>query len=264
MNFLIEKILAEKRAEIKRLRAAHSPIRRGNDLHPIRNFKEAISLPNAVSLIAEIKFHSPSEGIIRENGNPVSLARIYQRAGAVAVSVVTDKRFFGGDLGHLPLVRRAISLPVLRKDFIIDELQVKESFTWGADAVLLIARILSLQKLKSLLEITQDLGMVALTEVHDEEDLMKAIDGEAEIIGINNRNLDTFEVDLDTTRKLAPRVPEGKVLVCESGIRKREDIRSIKPLGVHGFLIGTALMKSENLEMTARELAGETAGHGQD
>ena len=148
-------------------------------------------------------------------------------------------------------------MPVPRKDFIIDEIQVRESYLYGADAVLLIARILSGQELKELLALCQGLGLAPLTEVHDGYDLEKAIDCGAEIIGINNRDLDTFEVNLRTTLDLAPMIPAGHIIVSESGIRDREDLKILKEVGVHAVLVGTCLMKSEDIGMKARELAGD-------
>jgi len=162
----------------------------------------------------------------------------------------------------LPRLKGAISLPVLRKDFIIDEVQVKESFLYGADALLLIARILSVKKLLALLKMCRELGMAPLTEVHDRQDLDKALDCGAEIIGINNRDLDTFEVDLRTTFELAPLVPEGCITVSESGISSAGDIRLLKKCGVNAVLAGTSLMKSENIRLKTQELvlAGQGSG----
>ena len=186
---------------------------------------------------------------------------MYQEAGAAAISLLTDKRFFSGDLNDLPRLKGAVSLPILRKDFIIDEIQIRESFSKGADAVLLIARILSKEQLKKLLHTCQELGLAALTEVHDRHDLEKAIDCGAGIIGINNRNLDTLEVDLRTTLELAPLVPDKPVIISESGIKNGEDLQSLRRAGIHAVLVGTCLMKSEDIGNKARELveAGNNA-----
>jgi len=195
MHSRLKEILAEKRKEVDRLKKRGISPLRGDDVLPARDFRGAISVPDEIGLIAEIKFASPSAGIIRKKIDPLTIGRMYEEAGAAAISLLTDKKFFQGDLDHLPPLKRAISLPILRKDFIIDEIQVKESSLWGADAILLIARILSGQQLKKLLHTCQELGLAALTEVHDKDDLQKAIECGAEIIGINNRDLDTFKVD---------------------------------------------------------------------
>jgi indole-3-glycerol phosphate synthase len=170
------------------------------------------------------------------------------------LSLITDKRFFKGDQEQLPHLKKEISLPVLRKDFIIDEVQVKESFLYGADALLLIARILSVSKLRTLLKMCKELDMAPLTEVHDRRDLYKALDCGAEIIGINNRDLDTFKVDLHTTLELAPLVPGRCVTVSESGISSVNDIRLLKKCGVNAVLVGSSLMKSDNIMLKTQEL----------
>jgi len=260
MHSRLEVILAEKRKEVDRLKKRGLSTTRDNDIPPIRDFKAAISLLGRTGLIAEIKFASPSAGVIREKTDPLSIARIYEEAGAAAVSLLTDERFFGGELGQLPRLKRGISLPILRKDFIIDEVQVKESFLYGADAVLLIARILSRQQLKELLVICRELGLASLTEVHDRHDLEKAIDCGADIIGINNRDLDTFDVDPRVTLELAPLVPERCIAVSESGISSREDIRLFRKYGVRAVLTGTSLMQSDDIKMKAQELV--QAGDG--
>jgi len=230
------------------------PTNRGNDVPPIRGFKRAISVPNKVGLIAEIKFASPSAGIIRENTDPLTIGQMFEEAGAAAISLLTDKRFFRGDLNHLPRLKKAVSLPILRKDFIIDEIQVRESFSCGADAILLIARILSRQQLKELLDACEELGLAALTEVHDRDDLKRALECGAEIIGINNRNLDTFEVDLNTSLKLAPLVPDRHIVVSESGIGNGKEIRALKSSGVRAVLVGSVIMKSDDVAGKVREL----------
>jgi indole-3-glycerol phosphate synthase len=243
MDSRLAEILAEKHEEVDRLKKRGVPRNRDNDVPPIRDFKGAISAPKRINLIAEIKSASPSTGIIRGKVDPLKIGQIYEEAGAAAISLLTDKRFFRGDLRHLPGLKKATSLPILRKDFIVDEIQVRESFLWGADAILLIARILS-----------QRLGMAALTEVHDRNDLSKAIECGAEIIGINNRDLDTFKVSLKTTLEMAPLVPKGHVVVSESGIKNGNDIRLLMRSGVHAVLVGTGLMKSLDIGKKVRDL----------
>ena len=254
MHSRLIEILAHKRKEIAALR------RRGSWEHarqaplPVRDFKEALCSRKQIRVIAEIKFASPSAGPIREKTDPVSIGRIYEDAGAAAISLLTDDRFFKGDVRDLPYLKKSVSLPILRKDFILDPCQVSESFSYGADAILLIARILSETQLKELLCMTRELGMAAVTEVHDASDILKAMEAGADIIGINNRNLDTFSVDLGTTLKLAPLVPEDRIFVSESGISSAKDLRLLKKVGVNAVLVGTHLMGSPNLKEATKAL----------
>lgn len=254
-------ILAEKKKEVARLKKSGIPVNGDNGLSHT-NFAGAISVPNRIGLIAEIKFASPSAGTIRKKGDPISIGRVYEGAGAAAVSLLTDKRFFGGELDQLPRLKRAISLPILRKDFIIDAIQVRESFLFGADAILLIARILSQGQLKDLLAAALEFGLASLTEIHDRDDLEKAVECGAQIIGINNRDLDTFKVDIKTTLDLAPLVPKSCVLISESGIASKGDIQRLNGTGVNAVLVGTSLMKSNNLLAKTRELADAGKGNG--
>jgi indole-3-glycerol phosphate synthase len=256
MHSKLKEILAEKEREVHGLKEEGLTRKDEDHLSPIRDFKGALSAPGKMNLIAEIKFASPSAGVIHENVDPLSIARMYEEAGAAAISLLTDQKFFGGDLKNLPLLKEAISLPILRKDFILDAIQIEESFRWGADAILLIARILTREQLSEFLGLCRTFGMEALTEVHDQEDLDKALDCEAEIIGINNRDLDTFEISLNTTLELAPRIPKGHVRVSESGINGGEDVHPLKKVGVQAILVGTSLMQSQNIGEKARELAG--------
>jgi indole-3-glycerol phosphate synthase len=254
MNSRLAEIIAEKHREVHRLKKVGPPRNGIRDVSPVRDFRGAISVPNRVNLIAEIKFASPSMGIIRKEGDPLLIGQTYEEAGAAAISLLTDKRFFKGDLESLPRLKKAVSLPVLRKDFIVDEIQVRESFIYGADAILLIVHLLSQQQLKSLMNLCKDLGMVALVEVHDREDLEKALECEAEIIGINNRNLETFEVDLSTTVELVPLVPNRHIIVSESGISNGNDIQVLMRSRVQAVLVGSSIMKSDDVLGKAREL----------
>jgi indole-3-glycerol phosphate synthase len=251
MHHRLLEILTEKQNEVARLKKIMS-FKGDNNLPALRDFKAAIVVPQRISLVAEIKFASPSAGLIREKGDPTAIARIYEKAGATAISLLTDKRFFQGDLNQLPHLKRAISLPILRKDFIIDAVQVQQAFFYGADAILLIARILSHQQLAKLISLCRELGMAPLIEVHDRDDLEKAIACNAEIIGINNRDLDSFKVDINTTSEMAPLVPDNCIVVSESGIENGGDILSLKGTGIHAVLVGSALMRSN-------DLAGKTA-----
>ena len=263
MNSRLVEILEEKHREVEALkRNAFKQKGRLKGLEEevptIRDFKGAISREDRVSLIAEIKFASPSVGPIRDKTDPVDIGKVYEGAGASAISLLTDKKFFSGDIRDLIPLKKAISLPILRKDFIIDECQIEESRVYGADAVLLIAGLLSLESLKTLHAACRDAGMAALTEVHNREDLEKAIESGAEIIGINNRDLNTFEVRLDTTFGLAPLIPKDRVIVSESGIQDGKDIRMLGGMGIRAALVGSALMASDSLAEKTKELV--TAG----
>ena len=254
MNPRLARILSEKRNEVDKLKKRGLLVSKGKNIPPIRDFKGAISVPGRMGLIAEIKFASPSAGIICEKTDPLSIGQKYEDAGAAAISLLTDRRFFKGELEQLPRLKKAVSLPILRKDFIIDEIQVIESFLYGADAILLIVRLLPQQLLEDLLEACKALGMVAVVEVHDRRDIKKAMGCRTEIIGINNRNLDTFEVDLRTTLELAPLVADKYIVVSESGIRDDRDIRLLKRTRTQAVLVGSSIMKSDNVLMKAREL----------
>ena len=253
MHRRLNEILAHKRDEVTRLKRS-MPENRNKERLPIRDFKAAISIPKQISLIAEIKFASPSAGLIREKADPEVIGRIYEEAGAAAISLLTDQRFFKGDLAQLPHLKKGISLPILRKDFIIDAIQIWEAFVYGADALLLIARILSQQQLAEYIKVCRELGMASLTEVHSNEDLEKAVASGAEIIGINNRDLDSFIVDMDTTFELAPLIPNQCVGVSESGISGEEDIIALKTTSIHAVLVGSTLMRSKHLGSKTQQI----------
>jgi indole-3-glycerol phosphate synthase len=250
----MQEILTHKLSEVGELRKRGLPTHRGDDLPPLRDFRAAKSTPGRIRLIAEIKFASPSAGVIRKHEDPCAIGLVYEEAGAAAISFLTDSRFFGGSLEELPRLKRTVSLPILRKDFIIDPIQVKESLLYGADAILLIARILSREKLKQLLALSEELGLTPLTEVHDPQDLDKAVDCGAEVIGINNRNLDTFEVHLQTTIDLVPRIPKKRLIVSESGIANPADMQWLRRIGIHAALVGTSIMKSRDMASKLKKL----------
>jgi indole-3-glycerol phosphate synthase len=253
MHHKLAKILVEKQKEVAALKA-NFPCSADSEPHPRRDFKAAIAAEDRINLIAEIKFASPSAGLISTGTDPVAFGRIYEKAGAAAVSLITDRHFFQGDPGVLPRLKKAVALPVLRKDFIIDETQVRESRCCGADALLLIVRILTRRQLAELICMCREFHMTPLTEIHDERDLDKALACGAEIIGINNRDLDTFEIDTRTTLELAPLVPNDCIVVSESGIENAEDIVSIKKAGIHAVLVGTALMRNNDPAAKTEEL----------
>ncbi len=211
---------------------------------PVRNFRAALRGP-FVRIIAEIKRASPSEGNIAELFDPRGLAQDYAGGGAAAISVLTEEDYFQGCLLYLRRARSYMALPVIRKDFLTDPYQIVQARVWRADAVLLIATILEVNQLQDLLDLTHELGMEALVETHDEDDMFKALSVGAPVIGVNNRNLKTMEIDLGQTERLAKLVPPETILVSESGIHGREDIERLAPMGVDAVLIGTVLMKSE-------------------
>jgi len=208
-----------------------------------------------VRLIAEVKKASPSKGLICPDLDPVRLAKSYADNGAAAISVLTESRYFQGSLEHLAAIRRELEeIPLLRKDFIFDPYQVYESRAYGADALLLIVSILSNEQLKELLSLSHRLGMQCLVEVHNEAELESALLGGARIIGINNRNLGSFAVDLSTTKRLRPLVPPGRIVVSESGIRNRADVQSLREWGVDAILVGEALVTASDVAAKMREL----------
>lgn len=207
-----------------------------------------------IRLISELKRASPSKGVFRDDFDAEAILIAYEQSPAVALSILTDAPFFQGSLDYLPLARRLTSKPLLRKDFLLDAYQVYEARAYGADAVLLIVAALTLNKLRYLLSLTQDLGMDALVEVHTEEELKTALRVGSTCIGINNRNLQTFEVDLNTTLRLRKLIPEDCIVVSESGIETREQVRTLEDAGIDAILVGETLMKSDDPIAKACEL----------
>jgi len=243
----LEEILRVKRVEIEQLRPRAEELDRQalvrNDFRGFRSIlKRSDGKP---ALIAEIKKASPSAGVIAQSFDPIAIARRYQRAGAEAISILTDEQFFQGKLDHLIDVRRAVSLPLLRKDFILDELQIAESAAAGADAILLIVAALDQKELVDLCKAAANYQLETLVEVHTMEELDRAVDAKVKIIGINNRDLATFDVDLNVTEKLSAQVPDEVVLVSESGIKSAEDVVRIQACGVDAILVGEALVRGE-------------------
>jgi len=258
MPDILARICAAKRAEIAELtdgvRCAFE--KAAEQQPPPRGFRAALSMMGTVSLIAEVKKASPSAGVIRADFDPVALARAYERAGAACVSVLTDRQFFQGDPAFLSRIREALALPLLRKDFILDPVQVTESRALGADACLLIVAALEPQALRRLTDAVRALGMDALIEVHSEDEMALALAAGADLIGINNRDLRTFTVSLEVTERLAPLAPEDVVLVAESGIKTRADVERLKACGISAVLVGETLMRSEDVEAATRALVG--------
>jgi indole-3-glycerol phosphate synthase len=243
----LDEILRVKRLEVEALRP------RARDLHEqaltrndFRSFHSALTRPDKKpAVIAEIKKASPSAGVITTSFDPVAIAKNYEQNGTDAISILTDERFFQGKLESLSTVRASVHLPLLRKDFILDEVQIAESAAAGADAILLIVAALEQEQLIGLREAAARYRLDALVEVHTLEEVERALDARAKIIGINNRNLATFAVDLTVTEKLSEEIPEGIVLVSESGIKSAVDVARLEACGVDAILVGEALMRGE-------------------
>ncbi len=257
----LDDILAYKRSEVERAKKRIS-------IEDLRNLATCYSAPlslsaalkgDEVKLIAEVKRASPSRGVICKNFGPVQIARAYAQSGAAAISVLTERKYFQGSLDCLQNIRRALGdkrPPLLRKDFIFDPYQVYESRAHGADAILLIAAMLTPQQLRELLDISHELGMEGLVEAHNEAEIEAAVTSAAGIIGINNRDLTTFKVDIQTARRLRPLIPTGKIVVAESGIKKREDVVKMQSYGVDAVLVGEALVSSADIQAKIGELVG--------
>ena len=225
------------------------------DLEGPRDFREAVKRgPGPIKLIAEIKRASPSKGLIRSNFDPLQIASIYETNPVSAISVLTEEDFFQGHLSYLRRVRQVTSKPLLRKDFIIDEYQLYESRLYGADAVLLIAAILDKRRAGEYLQLASELGLSVLFEVHNDEDLEKAFYVDADIIGINNRDLNTLAIDLTTTLRLKSVIPSGKIIVSESGIRTRQDVVTLQDNGIDAMLIGTSFMEAPDIGKKIEEM----------
>lgn len=255
---ILDEIIRYKRQELE-ARKAEIPINIitsaiWNLPLPLR-FKDALlpSPDGRVRVIAEVKKASPSKGVIREDFNHLEIAETYQRNGASALSVLTDRKFFQGSIDYLSEIRHAVSIPLLRKDFVVDEYQIFEARGYGADAVLLIAAVLDDKEMHDFVELSLNLGLAPLVEVHDEAELERALKTDAELIGINNRNLQTFKTDINTTIRLIGSIPEEKLVISESGINTREDIRLLRDAGVDAFLIGEALMREADIGKKLRE-----------
>ena len=228
------------------------------DLERPRDFKAVLKRgPGPIKLIAEIKKASPSKGLIRSNFDPLQIASAYETNPVSAISILTEEDFFQGHLSYLRRVRQVTSKPLLRKDFIIDEYQLYESRFYGADAVLLIAAILDKRRAGEYVKLASELGLSVLFEVHNEEDLDKAFYVDADIIGINNRDLNTLAVDLRTTLRLKSVIPPGKIIVSESGIRTRQDVVTLQDNGIDAMLIGTSFMEAPDIGEKIKELLSD-------
>ncbi|MEW6145296.1 MAG: indole-3-glycerol phosphate synthase TrpC [Thermodesulfobacteriota bacterium] len=254
---ILDRILENKRSEVKKskeTRTLASIERELNGALPARDFYKALVDGARIRIIAEVKKASPSKGVLRGDFDPVKIALGYEKGGAAALSVLTDEKFFMGSLSYLRAIGEAVDIPLLRKDFIIDPYQVYEARLYGADAVLLIVSALAQDELKELLGLAHSLGMNAVVEVHDERELDMALDAGSRIIGINNRDLRTFEVDLGVSARLSRNIPEGVIAIAESGISSRDDIKKLMAQGVRVFLIGETFMKAADPGLELKNL----------
>ena len=258
---ILQQIVAHKRDEVeaaKRLRPARVLEAQLADAPPVRDFTAALSATADIALIAEVKKASPSAGLIREHFDPVAIAATYQRHGAACISVLTDEEFFQGQLDDLRVVRQAASIPVMRKDFLLDRYQVLEAREAGADCVLLIAECLDDRALPDLFHYTTQLGMHALIEIYDPDNLDRVLELRPPLIGVNNRNLKTFVTDLEHSLQLISRVPAETLFVSESGIGNRDDVARLQQAGVRAVLVGETLMRAGDIGGKVDELLGNS------
>jgi indole-3-glycerol phosphate synthase len=260
MSTILDQIVATKRDEIAAARERVSQAEleaRIATAPPARDFRAALVRGFAVQVIAEVKKASPSAGVIRPDFDPVAIAQAYAANGAACISVLTDEPYFQGSLRYLEMIREAVEVPLLRKDFILDRYQLLEARAAGADCVLLIAEILPGGTLEWLLRQARDLGMQALVELYDADNLDRVLEAGATLVGVNNRDLRTFEVRLEHTLELAKRVPSNVCLVSESGIRDRGDVERLRGAGVRAVLVGETLMRASDVGAALRALVGE-------
>ena len=253
---MLDKIIAQKREEVEQ-RKKVATITYLQQL--IARQKPALDLAMAlkgdhIRLIAEVKQASPSRGMLSPNFNPIELARTYAEGGAAAISVLTEANYFMGSIEHLAAIKEVVGLPLLRKDFIFDFYQIYESRAYGADALLLIVAILSQEQLKELVSLSHSLGLRCLVEVHNEGEVERAVLSEAEIIGINNRDLNTLSIDINMTRRLQPLIPQERIVISESGIRSKRDIEKLRKWGVDAVLVGEALVTAGDVWAKMKEL----------
>ena len=256
---MLDKIIAQKREEVEQRKKVATITYLQQR---IARQKPALDLAPAlkgdhIRLIAEVKQASPSRGTLSLNFNPIELARTYAEGGAAAISVLTEANYFMGSIEHLAAIKEVVGIPLLRKDFIFDLYQIYESRAYGADALLLITSILSQEQLKELVSLSHSLGLRCLVEVHNEGEVKRAVLSEAEIIGINNRDLNTFTVDITTTRRLRPLIPQERIVVSESGIKSKRDIEKLRKWGVDAVLVGETLVTAGDVPAKMKGLIGE-------
>lgn len=265
MNTYLQRILQRKHEEIEEMKEAVSSeqlMKTAQTLPPPRSLRESLAAGEGIALIAEIKRASPSKGWIRQDLDIEDWAQRYERSRASAISVLTDRDFFGGNLEFLRSVKSLTTKPVLRKDFIVDEYQVLESRANGADAILLIVAALTDEELVRFHRLATELQMDCLVEAHDAAEVTRALDAEATLIGVNNRDLNTFQVDLNVSLRLHSLLPSGVVMVSESGIDRREHVEALENAGVHAILVGETLMRSDDPAAKIDDLLGHTRGGG--
>jgi len=253
MNIL-DKICETKVEEIKKLKKEKSF---DSSTKPIKSFfleKLKKKKKSRFNVITEVKQKSPSKGLLRKNFDPVKISKIYQKAGADCLSVLTDKIYFGGDINYIKMIKKEVDLPILRKDFIIDEFQVYESHYYEADCILLIFSILTNAQILKFYHLAKSLGMDVICEIHNETELKRAIELDVECIGINNRNLKTLEVNIENFTNMSKKIPEGIFKICESGITHNTQLFTLSKFGADAFLIGENLIKSENIYKTTFEM----------
>lgn len=246
--------LAKLEAEVKNLPPTRNFLAQLVSQNSLDKSRSAVTRSRTVKLIAEVKKKSPSKGIIREDFHPVSIAETYVANGATAISVLTDKHFFAGELDYLRAIREVVDVPLLRKDFTIDPYHIYQARVAGADAILLIVAALTPSQLRTFMDIADSLSLASLVEVHTQEELAIALDVDAQIIGINNRDLHTFHTDIATTFRLRDIIPADKIVVSESGIYTREDVAKLEEAGVHAMLVGESLMRSPDIGEQVRRL----------
>ena len=257
MNIL-EKIIETKSLEVDNLKRHFKKLLLESEkVSPPRDFLHSLMSDDLVGVIAEVKRRSPGAGAIRPKLNPVSLATDYESSGAVALSILTDTEYFGGSLKDLREVREFVGLPILRKDFIIDESQIYESLVSGADAILLIVSVLDDEQLRDYREMAEGLGMAALIEAHDLSEVERGLSAGASLLGINNRNLKTFDTNLKTTIDLIREIPPEVVLVSESGVHSKEDVSMLGEAGVDAVLVGESLLRKDDPGKGVRNLSGQ-------
>lgn len=259
MTDILTKIVASKKTEVEaaqKARPLRDLMKQADDSPPTKDFVQALREGDTIRLIAEVKKASPSEGVIREDFDPVKIAQCYEQSGAACISVLTDANYFQGSLEYLSAIREATQLPLLRKDFIIHPYQVFEARVAGADAVLLIAECLNRQELRGLHQLATDLGMSTLIELYNKANLDNVLNTGTPLVGINNRDLSTFEVDLQHTVRLRELIPEDRIVIGESGINSRADALLLEQNNVQAMLVGSSLMRRQDIAAGVRELLG--------
>jgi indole-3-glycerol phosphate synthase len=257
---ILDEIIANKKEELvdTKRRVPFSDIKaKALDAELTRGFEESLSAEGEIRLIAEVKKASPSKGVIREDFDPVAIARTYANSGASCLSVLTEKKYFQGKLEYIGQIRAAIELPLLRKDFIIEEYQIYEARAAGADALLLIAACLDRWQIQDFLSLTAELGLDVLVESHTYKELDRALLAGASLVGVNNRDLSTFNVSLQTTIDLLQDIPDDRTVVSESGIRTRRDVLTLQKAGVDAILVGESLMREKDVGRKVKELLGK-------